>query len=369
VPERPRPEATFRALTGLRFLAAAHVVWFHVGPTTGVAALDRIRSWGWTAVTLFFVLSGFVLAHRYPRLDGRDALRGFWWARIARIFPAHAFALVATLLALVATGALASWPAGWTGRPLGFAVELLLLHAWIPLTGGLNLPDWTLSVEVAFYALFPLILPRLARLGRGPPIGLAALCVAAYAASFGVAQAIATGLGPIPPSPGGFGWFNNLPLTRLPAFVLGMALARWVAEPEGARVLERRAPLLTLVGAVGTLALMAATALPWPALESMGTALLPFQALLVLGLAGDRGPLGRLLGSRPLVRLGDWSYGIYLYQLPVLIALGATWPRDHGRFGSFTGFGAYLLLLVAASGLLFHLLEDPARRSLRRLGA
>ncbi|MFO0583520.1 MAG: acyltransferase [Anaeromyxobacter sp.] len=360
----PAGDSTFRALTGLRFLAAAHVVWFHAGPATGIPALDRVRDAGWTAVNLFFVLSGFVLAHRYPRLEGPGAVRGFLAARAARIYPAHLLALAGTLLALVTTGALAAWPPGWTGRPLGLALEALLLHAWLPPTGGVNLPDWTLSVELGFYALFPVLLPRLARRPPGAPLGLAAACVLGYAAAFGVAYALATGAGPLPPSNAAFGWWNNLPPTRLPAFVLGMALARYAGEPGGARLLARHGGALALAGAAGWVLVTAAVELPWPALEVTGTLLLPFHALLVLGLAGGRGPLAAALATRAAGRLGDWSYGVYLYQWPVLVAFRALAARPAGRLGA-GAFLAYLAVLVAVSGLLFRGFEAPARRRLR----
>ena len=123
----PAGDSTFRALTGLRFLAAAHVVWFHAGPATGIPALDRVRDAGWTAVNLFFVLSGFVLAHRYPRLEGPGAVRGFLAARAARIYPAHLLALAGTLLALVTTGALAGFITKMIGRE--GAADILLLSS------------------------------------------------------------------------------------------------------------------------------------------------------------------------------------------------------------------------------------------------
>ncbi|MFT3916678.1 MAG: acyltransferase [Anaeromyxobacteraceae bacterium] len=361
----PGGEARFRALTGLRFLAAAHVVWFHAGPATGVPALDRVRGAGWTAVNLFFVLSGFVLAHRYPRLEGPGAVRGFLAARAARIYPAHLLALAGTLVALGATGALAAWAPGWTGRPLGLALEALLLHAWVPPTGGVNLPDWTLSVELGFYALFPLLLPRLGRRPPGAPAGFAAACVLAYAAAFAVAYAFATGAGPLPASNAAFGWWNNLPPTRLPAFVLGMALARYAGEPGGARLLARHGTALALAGAAGAVLVMAVVDLPWPALEVTGTLLLPFHALLVLGLAGGRGPLAAALSNGAAGHLGDWSYGVYLYQWPVLVVFRAVAAQPAGRLGA-GAFLAYLAVLVAVSGLVFRGFEDPARRALRR---
>src|SRR5262249_52686445 len=123
------------ALTGLRFLAAAMIVVYHSGEQLSFPIAPH-STFGWTnAVSLFFVLSGFVLTLAYPRLDGPGAWRQFWRARFARIWPGHVavLALLAALLPvkyLDATGGASEWT---------FAANLALVHGWLPI------PRWYFS--------------------------------------------------------------------------------------------------------------------------------------------------------------------------------------------------------------------------------
>ena len=80
------------ALTSLRFFAALHVVIFHlysIHVTEGPAWYRNLSSLGYVGVSLFFVLSGFILVYTYA---GRAwTAVTFWQARIARIYPAYLF--------------------------------------------------------------------------------------------------------------------------------------------------------------------------------------------------------------------------------------------------------------------------------------
>lgn len=76
--------AQLPALTGLRFLAAACIVVFHANHHFGGIVIGAGVAWA-LAVTLFFMLSGFILAYNYPSLSGLAATRRFWWARFARV--------------------------------------------------------------------------------------------------------------------------------------------------------------------------------------------------------------------------------------------------------------------------------------------
>src|SRR5579863_1305776 len=81
-----------RALTGLRFFAALHVVFYHYAVGLLPYPLSSVAKNGYVAVGLFFVLSGFVLAYNYA--DRPMDIRTFWTARFARIYPAYLLAFV-----------------------------------------------------------------------------------------------------------------------------------------------------------------------------------------------------------------------------------------------------------------------------------
>ncbi len=94
------------ALTGLRFIAAAHVVLYHCEfsslPFLPVG-LRNIVGRGEASVGLFFLLSGFVLTYGCSEAAGdrSQARARFWWARVARIYPLYLFGLLLTLPILV----------------------------------------------------------------------------------------------------------------------------------------------------------------------------------------------------------------------------------------------------------------------------
>ena len=85
------------ALTSLRFLAALHVVMFHLHALKiyeGSGWYHRTALIGYVGVSLFYVLSGFILVYTY---GGRELKIGkFWQARFARVYPAYLFSLVLT---------------------------------------------------------------------------------------------------------------------------------------------------------------------------------------------------------------------------------------------------------------------------------
>src|SRR5690242_7605015 len=89
--------ARIDALSGLRFGAAAGILLFHVGPALFARApawAERVRLGGFVWVGLFYVLSGFVLAHANPAPMDQAARRTFLAARLARLYPAYLLAFV-----------------------------------------------------------------------------------------------------------------------------------------------------------------------------------------------------------------------------------------------------------------------------------
>src|SRR5437762_13137509 len=97
----PTPKNHFKPLTSLRFFAAMHVLAFHNHLDALMdlpAGIRNIIRTGYVSVSLFFVLSGFILAYTYHgvREDASLYRRSFWVARLARLYPVY---LVGLLLA------------------------------------------------------------------------------------------------------------------------------------------------------------------------------------------------------------------------------------------------------------------------------
>lgn len=360
---------SLHALTGIRFFAAIYVVFFHYLDTARYAGplVDRFVRYGYVGVSLFFVLSGFVLAYNYPAFQAPEDRRRFWWARFARIYPLYFVALLASLPIFFTYTPLDSLLATLkAGVKVG--LEAGLLSAWTPWTScGVNCPGWSLSAEAFFYVLFPLLVPAINRLSsRGLKLLLGLLWLAALLAPLGFAL-----LGPR------LGVETRLyvlvrdvvrftPLFHLPQFLMGAATGLLFARGgANAQPVSWRLRALGLAALAAILVALAALTLDY-ALVNNGL-FAPLFALIIYILARDRGPLVGLLSTRPLVLLGEASYAIYILQYPLAgwfsRLRGGSWMAAKLSPGM---LALYTALLVALSIGSFLLWETPMRRRITR---
>lgn len=305
---------------------------------------------GWTGVSFFFMLSGFLLTWRHSERRGTGA---FVRKRLAKIVPLHAttWALAMALYAF----ALASSP--WEYLP-----NLFLLSSWIPVHDvylSVNLPSWSLCSELLFYLSFPALVPLIRRVRADRLVRYLALCVAG---TFLVA--FVTML--LPEGPGVDGmpvtnlqfWFGyNLPLPRLLEFVAGMLLARLVAEGRVPTVRPWVAWLAVLVGYV------VASVGPF-VLGFIAVMLVPLMLLLVSTVQCDLVGRGTWVSSRPMVWLGEVSFGFYLAQQIVMYTVRITWQHGH-TYPVPLALGVWLLVLLSTLALatvLHRFVEEPAMR-------
>jgi peptidoglycan/LPS O-acetylase OafA/YrhL len=331
------------ALTSLRFFAALLVVLFHFGgPLLGHAPklVANVVAAGYVGVSFFFVLSGFVLAYAYVRLDRSDvgALRAFYAARIARIYPAYLLSIV-PIAPFAARSIVADGTPDGLGGAIGSGVAALaLLQGWFPVTvGPWNFPAWSLSAELLFYALFPFALPLLRKASLRLSLTL----------TFVVAIALAcVPRGALP-----------IPFLHVPQFLFGVALGvRFSMRPISAR--SGHGPLL----ATGAAALLGLLLTQSPRISSSfleGGLLAPLFGAVIYGLAEGRGRLAAVLAHPWLVTLGEASYGVYILQVPVHDWLKLVHGFDTNRSLS---IAAYLALLVALSVAVHRTVEVPGRR-------
>ena len=354
-------------LTGIRFVAAILVFNAHVLPPAGspeIVTGFALAGHDW--MTMFFILSGLVLTWNYDASfrDGltRATLRTYAVARFARIYPLYLAALLLAVLPFASGAELAGLltdPGAW--------LHVFALQTWsgnLGIAYGLNGPGWSIGVEIFLYSVFPLLLVPFRRIRESTRALVVVAAVAVAVAAALTLALVLTGLADLPREDplSAHRWLYRTPVTRLPDFVLGIALGYLIMRPAPAR----RAWGLTAqtAGAVAVLGMMLVPELARSVWSLDVANMVPF-ALLFLGLAWvPDSRLGRILGSRTGVFLGECSFAFYLVHATVVRLVG---QPDSGLLDwASTWVLAFVVTLLVAIGA--HIaLERPARTGLRRV--
>jgi peptidoglycan/LPS O-acetylase OafA/YrhL len=370
----PKPAPQMNALTGLRFFAAFAVLSFHYmlpdqWPVKIPQWLVSVVGCGNAGVSLFFMLSGFVLAYANRGwTTTRDATLRFWAKRIARIYPIYFLALL-WFAPFFLLHRFASEPPGLAiaKSVTSFVPALLLVQSWFypRLAPAWNGPAWTLSVEAAFYLLFPLIAVRVRLLSQSHKI---ALCLGCWllTALLSLADPLLPGSTPLR-----YEFFTFNPLIHLPTFISGVALGYHYVQ----RTASKSGTALAVSGGLAALAIASQSQLLWFHFR-FEAAFLPAFGALLYGLALGGWP-ARILSTRPLVILGESSYALYILQFSVVYTL--MWMdqnfaiydyMQYGRLHSRLSAPAFFVLAVFAcmtiSVLVCKFYETPLRKVLRQ---
>jgi peptidoglycan/LPS O-acetylase OafA/YrhL len=345
-------------INGLRALSVALVVLFHLGVKGGAG--------GFIGVDVFFVISGFLMTRI---VDGALEARtfsyiGFLGARATRIWPALAATLMAWLLfgafvlppselhelARQAVAAGAFWSNKYFLDRSGYATD--------GADGAWFLHTWSLSLEWQFYMLYPLLLKGVAGLrarfgtetGMGRPLGVGlGLGLTALSLAHSLAQSSAR------PSAAFF---------LLPARAWELAaggVVHWIARDAAPARARTRA-----FASYGGLALVLLT-VAWFDLAHVGPVGPGWRSIVpVLG-AGlvlwSAHSTNVFLANRAAQPIGRWSYSIYLWHWPLVVASRLT---DLSRLHPNPTRALILCGSVLFGWLSFKLVEAPTHR--RRVG-
>ena len=351
MPYGPRPAGNrqnetkgrrLHSLTGLRFFAAAAVALMHGLASYKLPVFDL----GFVGVSFFFVLSGFVLTWASGAADGAGA---FLRNRFAKLFPLSAATLV--IAALV--------PVAQNSNAISFLQSLTLTQAWWPWSASsFNPVAWSLSAEAFFYLLLPPLVAVMGRFSTKELVGTVVF-LAITQLVLGVACQLTLGA-----RVSHFITYN-LPLYRLPEFVIGVVLALLLkAGYVPSRRTQLSAAAFATAGVMLTLLADFLHAAPWWVSQSL---MLPVIIVLIWT-AARRELAGRsgLLTSPVLVRLGELSFAFYMVHYLVL-----------GAFGILVGRWAQglpwwlvppaLLCAAAVAWVANRFIEKPCERALRDL--
>jgi len=376
------------ALTGLRFIAALHVVAFHLRGVRmlqldGYPLLDNFVGHGYIAVSLFFVLSGFVLA--YTQLDdtARQVSRWqFYLSRFSRIYPVYLLGLLVTFPFFYSGMRLSMMPASEEHTLFVGGLAMTLTQAWLPEAAlKWNAPGWSLSAEAFFYFMFPLLAFTFAGRSRISLTGAAVrwwlLAITAPLIYMLWPQAVRENTG----------WTDGTivdiikynPLVRLPEFVIGIVVGKLFLVRSSQS--SSRSGLLTslslgsVAAIVGILAVTpsaapGATSLPSGADLLVHNGLLaPLFAVLIYSLAAGVGPLSWLLSLPTLVLFGEASYALYILHTPVIQYLRATLVITRTQISPALAALLATMVSLLLSTIVYRRFEVPARNWIRRLAS
>lgn len=332
-----------RSFQGLRALVAIAVVAQHVTAAPGY--LEQSNNAG---ISLLFVMSGFLLWSHRPAPGGR-----FFLDRLARLAPLNILGVV--LAVLLALGNLPYV------LPRA-AVDLLMLQSWIPVRSWYYSCDpvaWFLSSILLCYALFP----ALSRILHAGARRFALVWLAAATAYTSVVALLAGDSQSLQ------AFVYVAPYSRVFDFALGMIAGMWSSE-SGERRAESRegknrwgGQLVVMV--VWVVAFVASVHVP-EVLFLASWWYLP-GALLLITLAGDRGPVATLLSVKPLVWLGDISFGVFMLHIPLLYAFRIVAAKAGFVPETWMMLAAVLTASIAAAWLVSRYFERPITRRLRKL--
>ena len=333
------------SLTGLRGIAAMAVMIYHAafhiyGPAPTASGLSLMPYRGYLAVDLFFMLSGFVLAHVYG-CQFATGLRGygrFIWARFARIYPVHFFVLC-LMLPFLGTGEMFS--------PRSLAFNLVLLQGpWLS-TETWNAPSWSISAEWHAYLIFPLLALALS---RARPFGIVLLSTLCVGLLLQLARANAGDLQPVIHGP--------FSLARsLPEFTIGVLAYRCYQSGYCLRLF--RSDLTFVVIGAGILALCG--------IASSDFVIIALLPALLFAASVNAGRVRSVLNGRAIGFLGEISYALYMVHYFCIVGVIGAVRWFGGTPSGVAVFTTSLCVSVGLATLASRCIEYPARALLRNI--
>ena len=342
-------------IQGLRGIAVALVVLEHAG---------GFLSGGFIGVDIFFVISGFVITeHLLQTIQKQDgiSMSDFYSRRARRLLPAASLVIVATLLGslLILSPGLEHSKAASAGLASMFFVpnmRYIFEGGYFFLAADPFRHFWSLGVEEQFYLVYPAFLLILFRISkrnqaRFTKYFLRSVVIASLI-SFAFAALLSLGvrLTPLPTRVGFFG----APF-RAWEFLAGAGVS-------GIGFLSQRRPTRNQSWFIG---IFGAALIVWPAITYDAFTLFPGLTALpvVAGTAMlifsgyTNTAVAQIFCLKPLILLGNISYGLYLWHWPMIVFSERLWPDNQSAVLLSVG------LSIAISAIQFRFFENPIRQN------
>jgi len=359
--EDKKPARHIASIDGLRAIAVTAVVLYHLG-----------ISWipgGFLGVDLFFVISGYVITRLILDSINRSSaldLRGFYWARLRRIYPGFLFMLFSTVIFIGV----------WAPE----AVSRFLKDLPYALTGTMNWSlvarhqdyfeaigrppllqhTWSLAVELQFYLIWPIILLTVLKYFGKKNVARAALLIAMIsgAALFIVSLKLdASNAQQV-----SHVYFGTD--THSLGLFLGSALAvSWIPQNLSANIEKRAQDVVDGIGVVGLLGLISTFLFIDETNATLYRIAFPlagiFGCLVIISLVHPASRFAPVISSAPFKWIGERSYGIYIWHW---VIFQVTRPSVDITGDPWALYLARVLLVLALADISLRWVEIPFRQ-------
>jgi len=348
------------SVDGLRAVAVIAVLLYHLG-------IDWIPG-GFLGVDLFFVISGYVITglilDSIERSGGLD-LRAFYISRIRRLVPALVAMVFFTTLFIgvyapeTVRRFLADLPYVFTGT-----MNWALVNRQQDYFESVGRPPllqhtWSLAVEAQFYLIWPLVLLFVLRFFGKRNISFVALAIAIAS---GVALFIYSIQIDIKESAVSHVYFGTD--THSIGLFLGSALAvSWKPQNLTKEITKRAQDFVDLIGVFGFLGLLSTFLFINESDPTLYRIAFPLSAIFgcatLISVVHPASRFAPILSTKPMIWIGERSYGIYLwhwivFQLtrPTLDLVGDDWAL----------YSLRVLIVFALADISLRYVEVPIRR-------
>lgn len=356
-------------LTSLRFIAALYVFIFHIHirwPLTSNKFLDRFLLEGAVGMSVFFILSGFILYYRYHKVEFTPAAaKNYITHRFSRIYPIYLLSAISTLpwLGIYLDDASISATLIYIGRLLFIVfTNMFLLQAWIPQlfdywnNGG----SWSISVETFFYTLFPFVKNLINKFSI-KTILLIGFITYIFTILFGLSHILF-------PRDYAVRVVYSIPIFRLPEFIIGIVAAVVSIKYHNNKI---NYDMVFCFSAFTLIIYLSLCGKANSGYTSHNFIIIPLITSIIYSAANCHfGIVYNLLSFKPLVILGHASYSFYSLQALLILYIAPKYKTAIGHLPFWNKNSVFLLIVFCCLSLMsllsYYLIEEPARRFINK---
>ena len=347
------------SLTSLRAFAALGVFFSHMGfiqnsSNEYLASTFKYLNLGYSGVTFFFILSGFILTYSFSNSmkNSKVKFSDFLMHRVFRIYPVHILCLCLFITTKVYNST------EYTINQSQLINNILLLQAFSVDRSdyfSFNAVSWSISVEMFFYVCFCFVISAPKK-----TIFIFSMLIISIAVYLSSLNAI---------SPSLIHWFFYInPLVRLSDFMIGILICKFYLciERSPSKLVLSIAEFTSLIFIIISLYLTANVS--WLGGLQFDVIFIPSMALAVLAFSFNGGVISKFISNKTLILFGDASFAFYLIHLIVISMLHRY--IDTSKTDLYEAISFIVIAFVAsmtAAIFIFIFYEKPINKKLRSM--